>query len=334
MKVDVFNHVLPAAYVEAARKKADRPLPFDVQAKKFPALTDLESRFRMMDRAPELRQILSMANPPLEGLFAPGDAVELYRAGNDALAALVAKHPDRFAGAVASVPMGDVDEAVAEIDRAVRELGLRGVQIYTDVDGRPLDEPAFEPVFAKMAEVDLPILLHPARGPGFADYPTEDGSKYEIWRVFGWLYDTAAAVSRLVFSGLFDRHPDIKIVTHHLGGILPYADRRIEEGFSKVVQQAKASGAPLPLEKHPYEYFRMLYADTITVGSVPALACGLAFFGSDRVLFATDMPFDVEGGAKYLREALSAMEAIDLAEEDKKKIYEDNARRLFGVEPS
>jgi predicted TIM-barrel fold metal-dependent hydrolase len=329
MKIDVFNHVLPARYVEACRKKADRPLPFDVQVKKFPALTDVENRFRILDAAGDIRQILSMANPPLEGLFEPKVAVELYRAGNDEMAELVEKHGDRFAGAVASVPMGDVDAAVREIDRAVRELRLCGVQLYTDVNGRPLDDPEFEPVFAKMADADLPILLHPARGPKFADYPTEQESKYEIWRIFGWLYDTAATVSRLVLAGVFDRFPDIKIVTHHLGGIIPYADMRIEEGFSKVAKAAEASGEPLKIEKHPYDYFRMLYADTITVGSVAALRCGLTFFGADRVLFATDMPFDVEGGAKYLRAALKGMEEIDIPAADKKKIYEDNARRLF-----
>jgi len=329
MKIDVFNHVLPAAYLEAIRAKADRPLPFDFQGKRFPALTDMETRFRMMDAAPDLRQILSLANPGLDGLFEPKDAIPLYRAGNDALAEMVRKHPDRFAGAVAGVPMGDPDAAVAEIDRGVKELGLCGIQLYTDVAGRPLDEPEFAPVFDRMAELDLPILLHPARGPGFADYPTEKASKHELWRVFGWLYDTAAAVSRLVFSGLFDRHPRIAIVTHHLGGIIPYADGRIEEGFSKVVEQAAASGKPLSLQRHPHEYFRMLYGDTITVGSVPALECGLAFFGADRVLFATDMPFDVEGGAKYLREALRTMEEIERPAEEKAKIYEENARRLF-----
>ncbi len=332
LKLDVFNHVLPKAYVEAARKKASKPLPFDFQVKKFPALIDVDARFKMMDADPDLRQILSMANPPLEGLFEPKDAVELYRIGNDALAELVAKHPDRFAGAVASVPMGDIDAAVEEIDRAVRKLGLCGVQIYTDVNGRPLDEAEFQPVFARMVELDLPILLHPARGPEFADYSTESTSKYEIWRVFGWLYDTAAAVSRLIFAGLFDRLPEIKIVTHHLGGIIPYADMRIEEGFSKVLKQAEASGQPIALKKHPHDYFHMLYADTITVGSVPALECGLAFFGTDRVVFATDMPFDIEGGAKYLREALKGMATIELPANDKQKIYEDNARRLFKLE--
>ena len=98
MKIDVFNHVLPPRYVEASKNKAERTLPFEFQVKKFPALTDLEARFRMMDAAGDLKQILSMANPPLEGLFSPRDAVDLYRVGNDELAELVGSHPDRFAG--------------------------------------------------------------------------------------------------------------------------------------------------------------------------------------------------------------------------------------------
>jgi aminocarboxymuconate-semialdehyde decarboxylase len=332
MKIDVFNHVLPAGYIEACKRKAEGPLPFDFQIKNFPALVDMDKRFRIMDQAGEYKQIASMANPPLEVLFDARDALELARVANDELAALVDRHSERFAGAVASIPMNDIEGAVREIERAVRELGMRGIQLYTDVQGRPLDAPEFDPVFAKMAEVDLPILLHPARGPGFHDYPTEDESKYDIWRVFGWLYDTAAAMTRIIFAGIFDRYPNIKIVTHHLGGIVPYADRRIEEGYSKMVGLAKASGKPLPVKKHPYEYYRLFYGDTITVGSVPALECGLAFFGVDQVVFATDVPFDVEGGAKYLREALRVMDAIDIPAEDKQKIYEDNSRRLFKLQ--
>jgi predicted TIM-barrel fold metal-dependent hydrolase len=331
MKIDVFNHVLPDRYIAACKRKTTAPLPFDFQIKKFPALVDMDARFGIMDAAGDCKQILSMANPPLETLFGPPEALELSRVANDELAALVDEHPERFAGAVASVPMNDVEGAVKEIDRAVGTLKMSGIQLYTDVQGRPLDVPEFDPIFAKMAEVDLPILLHPARGPGFHDYLTENESKYDIWRVFGWLYDTAAAMTRIIFAGIFDRHPDIKIVTHHLGGIVPYADRRIEEGYSKMVGLAQAEGRPLPVRRHPYEYYRMFYADTITVGSVPALECGLAFFGADRLLFATDVPFDVEGGAKYLREALHVMDAVDLPAADKRKIYQDNARRLFRI---
>src|SRR6185503_15775926 len=110
------------------------------------------------------------------------------------------------------------------------------------------------------------------------DYLTESLSRFDTWRIFGWLYDTVAAMSRLVLSGIFDRHPNIKIVTHHLGGFLPYASERAREGYDKLLIAARARGEPVPLTRHPYDYFHEFYADTITIGSVPALRCGLEFF--------------------------------------------------------
>src|SRR6185503_18005480 len=134
---------------------------------------------------------------------------------------------------------------------------------------------------------------------------------------------------RLTFSGLFDRHPGIKIVTHHLGGFAPYAAGRLSEGYDKLLKAAKARNEPIPLAKHPFEYFHQFYADTITIGSVPALRCGLEFFGVDRVMFATDMPFDTVGGLQYVKVALEAMETLDASAEDKEKVFRLNARRLF-----
>jgi aminocarboxymuconate-semialdehyde decarboxylase len=167
------------------------------------------------------------------------------------------------------------------------------------------------------------------RGQDRADYPRETASRFDTWRIAGWLYDTVAAMTRLVFAGVFDRHPGITIVTHHLGGFAPYAAERIREGYDKFLKAAQARNEPSPLGRHPYEYFHEFYADTITIGSVPALRCGLDFFGVDRVMFATDMPFDTQGGRKYVEVALQAMEAIDIPAEAKAKIFEHNARRLF-----
>ena len=173
------------------------------------------------------------------------------------------------------------------------------------------------------------ILLHPVRGPDRADYPTEHSSRFDTWRIMGWPYDTVAAMARLAFSGIFDRHPGVKIITHHLGGFAPYLSERIREGYDKILKAARSSNEPVPLKKHPHDYFHEFYADTITIGSVPALACGLEFFGPDRVLFATDMPFDTEGGRKYVEVALQAMEQLDAPASDKAKIFELNARTLF-----
>src|SRR4029453_3613044 len=121
------------------------------------------------------------------------------------------------------------------------------------------------------------------RGPDQPDYPTEQGSRYDAWRIFWWLYDTVAAMSRLVFPGIFERHPQVKILPPHLGGFVPYASERIREGYDKLLKATQARNESLALQKHPYEYFHSFYADTITIGSVPALECGLQFFGADRV---------------------------------------------------
>ena len=121
-----------------------------------------------------------------------------------------------------------------EARRAVKDLGAVGVQIFTNVIGRPLDRPETMPLFDLMAELDRPIWMHPARGADFPDYKGEPKSHYEIWWTFGWPYETSVAMAHLVFSGLFDRHPDLKIITHHLGGMIPYFEGRVGPGWDQL----------------------------------------------------------------------------------------------------
>lgn len=330
MKIDVFNHIITPKYHQRRMKVAPPGMRLQDTERSLPTLFDLDRRLRVMDTAGEgYVQIINTANPPVEHMAGPGAALELSRIANDEMAELVSRFPGRFLGAAACLPMNNPQGTLDELDRAVRQLGLCAVQIYTDVQGRPLDDPAFAPVFDKVAELDIPILLHPVRGPDRADYPTEPSSRFDTWRIIGWPYDTVAAMTRLAFSGIFDRHPGIKIVTHHLGGVAPYLSERIREGYDKLLKAAGGANEPVPLKKHPHDYFHEFYADTITIGSVPALACGLEFFGADRVLFATDMPFDLHGGLKYVEVALRAMEALDAPANDKEKIFELNARTIF-----
>ena len=132
---------------------------------------------------------------------------------------------DRFPAFVAALPMNDVEAALRELERAAGELGARGVQLFTNVRGRPLDEPEFFPVFEALAERDLAIWLHPARGAGSSDYASESKSRFEIWWTLGWPYETSAAMARLVFSRVFDRLPGLKVITHHMGGLVPYLEK-------------------------------------------------------------------------------------------------------------
>jgi predicted TIM-barrel fold metal-dependent hydrolase len=329
MKVDVYNHILPGKYKQARLKTAPPGLDPDAPFKSMPALWDLDERFKIMDMFEEYAQVLTLANPPVEVLAGPQDAIELARMANDEMAELVAKYPARFLAAVACLPMNNLDAALKETDRAIEELGMKGVQIFTPVNGRALDGPEFLPLFEKMAQHDLPVLLHPARNIHFADYPEEKESRYQIWQVMGWPYDTSVAMTRLVCTGLFDKYPDLKIVTHHLGGLVPYLDQRIREGFDKVGKTPEGKALFQRLKRHPHDYLPMFYADTVTTGSIAALECGVAFFGEDRVLFATDMPFDTTGGSRYIGDTISAIRGMTASQATRKKIYERNARRLF-----
>jgi predicted TIM-barrel fold metal-dependent hydrolase len=230
--------------------------------------------------------------------------------------------------------MNNPDAALTELAFAIDDLGARGVQVFTNVSGRPLDEPAFLAVFKEMARRDLPVWMHPARGPGFADYATEDSSKHEIWWALGWPYETSVAMARLVFSGLLEQHPDIKIITHHLGAMIPYLEGRIGLGWSDQLG-SRTSGEDydrLRRERFPkplLDYFRRFYADTALSGSAIGIRCGLEFFGTDHVLFGSDCPFDPQGGPMYIRETIRVIDALDITDAARDQIYQHNIQRLM-----
>jgi aminocarboxymuconate-semialdehyde decarboxylase len=334
MKIDAFCHFVPAAFSEYLQR-----LPAGRDAARrwrgIPTLVDLSARLRLLDRFDDLVQIPSLANPPIEAYGAPSETPDIARAANDALAELCARHRDRFPSFVANLPMNNPDAAVLEAERAVRQLGAAGCLVYTNVLGAPLSDAAFAPIFAKAAELDRPIWLHPIRGPDTPDYASEIRSEHEIWFTFGWPYETAAAMARLVFSGLFDRLPSIKIITHHLGGLVPYLQGKIEIGFRQA-GEGRIDRNPVAeeagLRRPPIEYFRMFYADTAVNGVGAALDCGLRFFGPERCLFASDAPFDPLGGAQLIGENIRM---IDTAVPDaaiRTEIYHANAARLLGLE--
>jgi predicted TIM-barrel fold metal-dependent hydrolase len=175
--------------------------------------------------------------------------------------------------------------------------------------------------------------MHPSRGANFPDYLSEDKSNYEIWWTFGWPYETSAAMARLVFSGIFDRHPGLKIITHHMGGMIPYFEGRVGYGWDQLGKRTSDVdyGVLLKtLKKRPVDYFKMFYADTALFGGLPATQCGLAFFGIDRVLFASDVPFEPSPGL-YIRETIRCVESLGLNAAQKDQIYRGNADRLLNL---
>jgi predicted TIM-barrel fold metal-dependent hydrolase len=229
--------------------------------------------------------------------------------------------------------MNNVPEALREMDRAIQTLGAKGIQIFTNVNGRPLDEPEFYPIFDRMVnKYDLPIWVHPTRGAKFADYPSEAKSKYEIWWLFGWPYETSAFMARMVFSGMFEKLPNLKIITHHLGAMAPFFDARIGLGMDQLGARTADEDYTLILKRmgrRPVDFFKMFYADTSVNGSPAATRCGLEFFGADHVLFGTDCPFDPEGGPLFIREIIKTIDGLGLKPNDRRKLYFGNAMSML-----
>jgi predicted TIM-barrel fold metal-dependent hydrolase len=331
-KIDIFTHIMPTPYHTRLMAVAPNFADVGKRMRNVPMLIDLDLRFRVMDGFDDYQQILSLPTPPIEVMVSGADAVDLARAANDGMAELVQRYPARFPGFVASLPLGDPGAALAELERAIGTLGARGVQLFSNCMGAPLTSPHLAPLFEAMARYDLPIWLHPYRGPAWSDYPTEDKSQFEIWWTFGWPYDTSVAMARIVFAGYFDRWPNLKIITHHMGAMAPYFAGRVGPGWDQLGARTSApdgAEALSRLRKRPVDYFHMFYADTALFGAYDATVCGLAFFGADRVVFASDAPFDPEGGPMYIRETMAIVDRLAVSEAERAQIYSENAIRLL-----
>jgi len=335
-KLDIFNHLYPTAYFDQMLAVAPGFKDIGKRMRGIPMLIDLDERFRVMDRfGADYQQVLSIATPPIE-VYAPLAAQpDLARRANDGMSALVSKYPDRFPAFIASLPLGDADATMAELHRAIRDLGARGIQLFSNINGRPLDEPEYLAILAVMAEYDLPIFLHPYRGADMADYRTESKSKYEIWWTFGWPYETSVCMARLVFAGVFDRHPALKIVIHHLGAMAPYFAGRVGPGWDQLgtrTSDEDYTQVLRGLKKRPLDYFKMFYGDTALFGAYDATVCGLNFFGVDHTVFASDAPFDPEKGPMYIRETIAIVDRLPVSEEEREQIYWKNAVRLLRLD--
>jgi predicted TIM-barrel fold metal-dependent hydrolase len=331
MIIDIFNHFMPKAYLD----RLTQLIPSHVATTAFPRLATLvnvDARLRLLDEFGDFAQVLSLANPPLELVGSPEITPELARIANDALAEICRKHPDRFPAFVAALPMNNMDATLIEIDRAISDLGARGIQVFTNVAGRPLSDPQYRPLFRRMAEHDLPVWVHPMRGPDFSDYAAEKSSQDEIWFSFGWPYETTACMTRLIYSGLFDELPSLKIISHHMGGMIPYFPGKINLGFRQIFFGTRENNPVADergLKKRPIEYYRMLYADTALGGEEAPTRCGHAFFGSSNCLFATDAPFDAEQGRGLIADTIRGVGQLDLPKQELDKIFAGNARVLL-----
>ena len=328
MKIDVFTHFAPPKYRAALKKRASEGdymlSPLDLT----PAINDVDARKRIMDKYEHYVQVLTLAGPPLDAVVSQEAGIELARLVNDEMAELVGKYPDYFIAAAATLPLHDINASLKELERAVEELGLRALQMHTQCRGQPLDRSVFFPLYEMMSRYNLPILLHPMRRRSSPDYPDEDHSRYWIWQVLGWPYESTVAVVRLVLSGVLDAFPGLKFIIHHCGAMIPFFSERMAScyDYAEVFFKTRYTrGLKKPLK----DYLRMFYADTAIHGNPKGLMCGYDFFGPDHLLFATDMPHDSQGGARNIRDTIAGVEAMDISEGERRSIFSGNARSIM-----
>ena len=332
-KIDIYNHVMPPAYLELVKKHGKEP-GMVKRMSSLRMLWDMQARVEMLNTWPEVQQVITLAVPSPEMLGGPDESPGYARVANEGMAEICRQWPDKFPAFVASLPMNNPPAALEEMDYAIEKLGAKGVQILTNVNGRALDEPDIFPIFERITHTHkMPVWMHPTRPATKPDYDNEEKSKYEIWQVLGWPMESSVAMSRMVFSGLLERLPELRLITHHCGGMLPYFAGRAETLWAQMGSRGDGSEANVlkAMSKPPIEYFKMFYGDTVLGGSSSALRCGLDFFGADKVVFASDCPFDPEGGPMFIREGIRSIEDLDLEADDARKIYFGNAFKLLGL---
>jgi predicted TIM-barrel fold metal-dependent hydrolase len=325
VKIDGYTHIAPPRF--RARILDRHPGDADfANWHAIPAMSDVPLRIALMDEAGLAAQVLCTPSPPLDEKFDEREAQALSRAVNDEMAKVVLAHPGRFIG-TATLALTDPVWAAEELRRCVTELGLRGCQLYTSVRGAPLDRPELEPVYDALEELDVPAWLHPERSSCVPDYPGEDGSRYGLFLVFGWPYETTIAMARLVFSGTMQRHPRLKVIAHHAGAMIPRMANRIRTHYQNLPRVDGADG----LEQPPIEYFKRFWVDTVTQGSVTAIMAAREVFGPHQMMFASDFPFGTNGGRDFIADEMSAIEELPIADEERRAIWSQNLLSACGI---
>jgi len=308
MYIDMAAHILTPNF---AKKYAEMvPAIRERIEMRTPAVADLEIRMRLMSRYPQVLQVLTMANLPLERYVEKTeDAVELAKVGNEDLANIVLRYPDKFMGAAAILPMNDVDAACREAERAIREYDLQGIQLYTRVNGVPVADEKFRPLFRMMDDFGLPVWIHPTLNPRLD--PDND--------MFSWEFELTSCMHKLVLSGIFKEFPDIKIIIHHAGAMVPFFSGRVQYTLNLY---------PLPYKGLSRD-FHKFYVDTAIYGNTPGLMDAYAFFGADHILFGTDAPLGPKWG--MTEGTIESISRMNIPEEEKQLIYKHNALNMFNM---
>jgi aminocarboxymuconate-semialdehyde decarboxylase len=319
MKIDVHSHVFDQRYFDALWQDFRLEKSTTAQGQTLmrrngytymwyrEPFFDLGHRLKVMDKQGIDMRVLSLSSPNVYD-WQGARQVEMARLVNDATAAIVRSHPDRFAG-VASLPLGDVNCSLQELER-VRELGLHGVMIGSNIAGVQVNDPRFEPVWAKIDALRLPVFEHPMFPPNIQK------EEFELPLRIGFIFDTTMAAARLIYSGVFERYPNFPYIMAHTGGALLMLLQRLDNGYNLFPDCRKH------IKKLPSEYAKKLYYDTASFYP-PALLMAHAIVGPERILFGSDDPL--------IGDDTSVVDGLPIPAADKAKIVGGNAARIFGL---
>ncbi len=272
---------------------------------------DIQSKISAMDKAGIELQLLSMIIPGAEILdVATGNKIASLI--NDELAEVIDLYPGRFL-ALATLSYRDVDASLKELDRVIAKYDFRGILLFSNIQGKPLSDKSLWPIYETMQELGLPIFLHPTR-PVMVDEVKE----YNLEPIVGYMFDTTLAVLKMVFSGVFEKFPDLKLVLPHAGSAIPSLLGRVD------YQSSIIPGSRKDISMEPSYYIKKIYTDTVCM-SEKTLMSAYELFGHAKLLFATDFPY------WEMEPTIKLVDKLNISEEHKQNIYSNNAKRLLRI---
>lgn len=324
MRIDLHTHFYPAEYwdmlakwgegYEATKDAFGRTIIKKNGARFLtptPPMGDPEARLREMDAAGVDVQAISLSAPNV--YFAPDErGLEVARFTNDKLAGVRDKYPKRFM-CLASVPLQNVEMAIDELRRAINQLGMNGLLIGSNVNGKPLNSPDFEPFWAEVNKLKLTVCMHPMVPLG-----SEQMQEYGLAPMVGFIFDCNLAIARMIYDGIFERYPDMKFVLPHLGGAVSILMERWDHGFREMPD------CRVRISRPPSEYVKNLYFDTVNFHK-PALMCCYASVGAKQMVLGSDYPHII--GDIY--RAVTSIQDMDISDEEKEMIFGGNALKIL-----
>ena len=326
MNIDFHAHVYPEDYLKKLEASTgDVRIETDNKGEKWilsmgakagpitPDFFDIDVR---VDRITETRvdmQILSSPHPGVDR-FSPEESADMSRVINDGIAKAVRQYPKRFQG-IAMLPLIDTRLALRELDRAILELGLKGMCMLTNVAGKTSDSDFLLPVYERAQQLGVPIFIHPTTPLG--------AQVMQEWRlaiILGFEFDIVLSATRLAYAGVLERFPELRFVISHLGAGIPFLAGRIDRGYNDPTCGIKT-------KKPTSEYLRELYCDTVSFYQ-PALAMAYEFYGASRMVLGSDFPLIIGD----LPAAVPSIEAMPIPNREKEKILGENVKQLLKLD--